>query len=117
MTITKFTSNSREVLQALPQDLIETKFMSFNKEKGVKALGVFWNPVEDHFGFPNDTMASQSSKKYTKWYILIEISKLFDPLGWLALINVHAKILMQNIWKEIIDWHKQVPEHIKKKWD
>jgi len=33
MTIREFTFNSKEVLQALPQDLIETKFMLFDKEE------------------------------------------------------------------------------------
>jgi len=38
MTKRKFTSNSREVLL---QDLIETKFMAFDKKEGIKGLGIF----------------------------------------------------------------------------
>jgi len=91
--------------------------MSFDKEEGVKALGIFWNPVEDHFVFHTDNMVYQPSEKYTKRYILSEISKLFDPLGWLAPIIVRAKILMQNIWEVNTDWDEQVPENIKKQWD
>jgi hypothetical protein len=117
MNIRKFTCNSKEVLDALPKDQIETKFMTFDKEEGIKALGIFWNPVEDYFGFHTNTDATNMQVKYTKRYILSEISKLFDPLGWLAPLVVTAKILMQTIWKEKIEWDEEVPDHIKRQWE
>jgi len=70
----------------------------------VKALVIFWNPVEDHFGFHTGTLVYLPSKKYTNRYILSETSKLFDLFGWLAPMIVRAKILMQNTWKVNIDW-------------
>jgi len=81
INIRKFTSNSKKVLQALRKDLVENKFISFDKEEGVKALRIFWNPVEDHFAFHTATMTGSTPIKYTKRHILSEIWKFIDLLG------------------------------------
>ena len=116
MNIRKFTSSSKEVLKALNTDQIENKFISFDNEEGVKTLGIFWNP-KDYFGFHTNTTINSEPKSYTKRYILSEISKLFNPIGWLASIVIRAKNLMQTIWKENLQWDDQVPNHITKQWD
>ena len=41
-----------------------------------------------------------------------KISTLFDPLGFVTLFVVRAKILMQEVWISGIDWDDQLPENI-----
>jgi Pao retrotransposon peptidase len=53
----------------------------------------------------------------TKAKLLSEISRLFDPIGWLSPVIINAKILMQSIWKENLNWNDVVPEHIYKRWE
>ncbi|GBM20204.1 hypothetical protein AVEN_216631-1 [Araneus ventricosus] len=48
--------------------------------------------------------------------ILSSVSKIFDPLGWLAPFIIGAKIHIQRIWTFQISWDDPVPEEIKIKW-
>ncbi|GBN86371.1 hypothetical protein AVEN_188931-1 [Araneus ventricosus] len=48
--------------------------------------------------------------------ILSSVSKIFNPLGWLAPFIIGAKILIQSIWTFQISWDDPVPEEINKKW-
>lgn len=100
-SIRKFTSNSERVLSSIPEELRETKtLLAFDKDATIKTLGIYWNPVDDSFGFKTDMFNNCSNKSLTKRVVLSEISKLFDPIGWCAPIVIRAKILMQTIWKE-----------------
>ncbi|GBN30214.1 hypothetical protein AVEN_226249-1 [Araneus ventricosus] len=48
--------------------------------------------------------------------ILSSVSKIFDPLGWLAPFIIGAKTIIQSIWTFQILWDDPVPEKMKKKW-
>ncbi|XP_021961694.1 uncharacterized protein LOC110857403 [Folsomia candida] len=80
MSIRKFTSNSEKALQSIPEDLRETKSLSFDKDATVKTLGIYWNPAQDCFGFRADIFGNKKLGSLTKRVILSEISKLFDPI-------------------------------------
>ncbi|CAH4038465.1 unnamed protein product [Pieris brassicae] len=56
------------------------------------------------------------SNKTTKRALLSDISKLFDPLGWLAPAITAMKIIFQEVWKQNIKWDDQIPTSILKKW-
>lgn len=42
--------------------------------------------------------------------------KLYDPLGWLALVVVVAKNLMQELWIRKLDWNEKLPEDLLVHW-
>jgi transposase InsO family protein len=44
------------------------------------------------------------------------MSKLFDPLGWLAPVVISAKIYMQSLWKLDLGWDVQLPEWAIEQW-
>ncbi|XP_021966728.1 uncharacterized protein LOC110861902 [Folsomia candida] len=115
MSIRKFTSNSEKVLLSIPEDLTETKSLTFDKDATVKTLGIYWNPAQDCFGFRADIFGNVKVGSLTKRVILSEISKLFDPIGWCAPIIISAKILMQSIWKANLNWDDLVPITIQQK--
>ena len=57
-----------------------------------------------------------SKSKFTKREVLSQIAKLFDPAGWLAPCIVIAKMLMQQIWLEKLDWNDSLSTFLFHKW-
>ena len=113
----KFCTNSPEVLNVIPVDLQE-KQVSFEDSginNTIKTLGLIWNPLEDYFVFhvqPIDMRSISSTKRK----VLSDISRLFDPLGFVEPIVTSAKLLMQDIWRLGMDWDDQLPEELLQKW-
>ncbi|XP_011858403.1 PREDICTED: uncharacterized protein LOC105555962 [Vollenhovia emeryi] len=52
----------------------------------------------------------------TKRKILSEIAKLFDPLGLLGPVILHAKRLMQDVWRCETHWDESVPQSLHTEW-
>ena len=74
-------------------------------------LGVCYNPSEDHFSFK--IKLDEFEKPITKRMVVSSISKLFDPLGWLAPVIVIAKILIQKLWLAGLKWEDVLPDDLK----
>ena len=60
-------------------------------EKGVKTLGVGWNPQTDVFSF---AVKEPSVAKLTKRVVLSNISRLYDPLGLASALTIKARIAL-----------------------
>ncbi|XP_018371804.1 PREDICTED: uncharacterized protein LOC108766798 [Trachymyrmex cornetzi] len=78
----------------------------------IKTLGLVWEPNTDVFVFTLNLFKEVRTKRE----LLSEISKLFDPLGLLGPIITFAKLLMQETWKEKIDWDSELPATLLNKW-
>lgn len=93
----KWLSNNQKVLENIPmENRGDTSALVEIMDESVKTLGVYWNPKNDCFEF-NISKISTSEQR-SKRQLLSEISKLFDPIGWLAPVTVVAKIFMQSLW-------------------
>ncbi|XP_059221574.1 uncharacterized protein LOC131996139 [Stomoxys calcitrans] len=111
----KWTSNSSEFLASIPREhLLNEDFLQFNDNSTAKTLGVRWNARYDYFYF--SAKAIRPNERPTKRFILSEISKLFDPAGWLCPYIVLAKLLMRDIWASNTDWDSPVPTHLLTNW-
>ncbi|XP_075162900.1 uncharacterized protein LOC142235535 [Haematobia irritans] len=108
----KWTSNSRQIISDLPIDhLLYEEFLELNDRSTAKTLGVRWDAMSDYFYFSSDPFPKVC--KYTKREVLSQISKLFDPAGWLAPCVVLAKIIMQRIWIDRTQWDEVIkPESL-----
>ncbi|GFX40050.1 integrase catalytic domain-containing protein [Trichonephila clavipes] len=51
-----------------------------------------------------------------KRFILQAVGKIFDPLGLISPFTVRMKCLLQDLWKEEIQWDDPLPTHIEKEW-
>ena len=82
MKLTKFVSNSREVLQSIPPELRANPLLILDLDQLLleRALGVYWDAQSDTFKFK----ALQAQKPPTKRGVLSSVSLLFDTLGFLS---------------------------------
>ena len=101
--LTKFISNNRSLLQALPTSNISPKLTEINlsvKDIPIeRALGVLWNPETDTFHIKY----TLKSVLTTKRGILSLISSIFDPLGFITPALIEPKWIIQQLWKRKID--------------
>ncbi|XP_061397608.1 uncharacterized protein LOC133333309 [Musca vetustissima] len=111
----KWTSNDRSILECLPAEhLIDTKLLDFVEASSSKPLGIRWNAQLDVFYFNVKPLTKKST--YTKREVLSTIAKLFDPIGWLGPVLIVAKIIMQRIWLDHIDWDDSLPSTTEGAW-
>ncbi|XP_075157897.1 uncharacterized protein LOC142231164 [Haematobia irritans] len=111
----KWTSNSKEVIADIPsEDLLCDDFLRFNDRSTAKTLGIRWNAMSDCFYF--STQPFPETNSFSKREVLSQISKLFDPAGWLSPCIIIAKIIMQKIWIEKTEWDEVIPPAILSQW-
>ncbi|XP_055701637.1 uncharacterized protein LOC129800919 [Phlebotomus papatasi] len=109
----KWTSNRQEVLEHIPLEDRETQsVMDFNSEGGIKTLGLQWHPSTDIFTFST----AFKDGAITKRAVLSNMSRIFDPLGLISPVTITAKILMQKLWKENLDWDTELPDDLRAQW-
>ena len=105
--LTKFKSNSPDVLSSLPDDKHErsTNHLEIDKEQVERTLAVSWRTTDDCFTF------TRSTKQYTmtKRGILNTVSSIFDLLEFLAAFTVKAKLLIQSMWCKKLEWDEEIP--------
>lgn len=108
----KYVSNSNELLEQLNPDLVlKTKTVDFNADTEVSVLGIIWLPNSDQFQIRLNLPEVKTS--ITKRSMLSELSKVFDPLGFLAPATICGKLLLQQLWKYQLCWDNEVPEELK----
>ncbi|XP_048004347.1 uncharacterized protein LOC125240497 [Leguminivora glycinivorella] len=111
----KWSSNREEVLEHIQNKQDNQNLtINFKQDDISKTLGLSWNPTEDVFTF--QCKIEKQKNKPTKRTLLSDISKLFDPLGWLAPLSIKLKILFQKVWKQTVQWDQPIPDGIHLEW-
>ena len=90
------------------------KALQFNTSDATKTLGLIWVPEEDHFKF--NLELDFLELKATKRNILSVAARLFDPLGLLCPLVTKAKILLQELWIQKLDWDESIPLSLDTYW-
>lgn len=111
MKLRKWKSNDLSVLEKLPSS---EKEVGDTQDTTFKTLGIQWQPSSDMFLFL--PMELNESIGLTKRSILSDISKLFDPLGWLSPCIVLAKAFMQQLWLLNLGWDSPIPANQANEW-
>jgi len=84
-----------------------------NKDEPLKTLELLWNQKTDLLQY---SIKDAESNGITKRIVLLEISKIYDPLGLLGPIIIVAKIIMQQLWSLNIGWDESLPQEIYSQW-
>ena len=82
----------------------------------VNILGLRWNPNTDEISLASKPSILPYEDLITKREVLQDISKIFDPLGFVSPVVIRAKILMQTLWKTKIAWDEPLNEELHTEW-
>ena len=112
--LTKWLSNSKRVLESLPESerAAKVKGLDFDKLPVERALGVQWNVSSDTFGFS----IVIKDRPATRRGILSIISSVYDPLGFVAPFILKAKLILQDLCRHQFGWDDPIPEEYLKRW-
>lgn len=108
----KWHSNSKEFSENLLSTQSNYEITSFDSQN--KVLGLSWSPSSDTFSIslPKNIIDGTPTKRI----VLSTIAQLFDPLGLIGPIIIVAKLTMQLVWVEKIDWDAELPSNILLEW-
>ncbi|KAJ8980871.1 hypothetical protein NQ317_001335, partial [Molorchus minor] len=110
----KWVSNDPQVLEQISSDCASSDRIVFGEKDKNKTLGVLWCFKLDVLMYRIDF--SSKENKISKRSMLSDISRIFDPLGLLGPCVIIAKILLQKLWLQKIDWDEVLPANIHSQW-
>ncbi|XP_046966951.1 uncharacterized protein LOC124534960 [Vanessa cardui] len=79
-----------------------------------KVLGLTWNSCTDEFEY--SVQLPQLEVPVTKRRVISDISRLFDPLGWISPTIVTSKVFIRKLWMSGIDWDQELPPSLLREW-
>ena len=118
--LTKWCSNDRRVLAAIPEAERAKTVVNLELEQlpTQSALGMKWNIEDDKFVWEiSDKLMSATTKKpVTRRSIVSVVYSLFDPLGFIAPFIMKAKLILQMLSRKKIGWDEPLEEHEEVQW-
>ncbi|KAI5747455.1 hypothetical protein M8J77_014784 [Diaphorina citri] len=110
---TKWSSNSSQVLEAIPPSDQLAEMVSWDKDNlMLKVLGMHWSATSDEFLFKINQHFGPCTKRGMLSYIL----SIYDPLGLIAPVVLFVKLLIKELWLLHIDWDSAPPSHMVDLW-
>ncbi|XP_025407042.1 uncharacterized protein LOC112680991 [Sipha flava] len=116
LTLRKWSSNDTSLITSLPNEDIEISNKYELDHSLKKILGLFWDATSDELKYNVHETKRLEGMAVTKREMLSDIAAIFDPLGLVGPLIVRAKILLQSLWREKIDWDEPVPVNIQEQW-
>lgn len=91
----KWVSNNEELAEQIMDGKIEGKNVNIKTDEVLKIQGLTWNKTHDTFNYSVQLPTLQLT--VTKRMVISDISRLFDPLGWVAPVILQAKAFIQTL--------------------
>lgn len=113
LNLRQWASNDTNLLEGLPSNHVNLKLQS-KEDNTIKTLGVHWKSEQDSIIYT--VHPTPLNGRVTKRVILSDIARVFDPLGLLGPVITHAKLIMQRLWLEKLDWDDAIPLSIYTEW-
>jgi predicted PurR-regulated permease PerM len=107
-------SNSRTVLESIPEHHRATGFVDLNLDSlpTERAYGISWDVQRDLLCF----MINSKVVKPTRRNILSVLSSVFDPLGIAAPFILPGKLLLQELCRNGVDWDSELSDYDTNQW-
>ena len=113
----KFVSNSKEVIRRIPEsdraDGVKELDLDLDSLPLERALGIKWCVESDCFQF----IITLQDKPCTRRGILSTVSSIFDPLGFVALLLLEGKSILQNLCRLEVAWDDPIPDDTRARWE
>ena len=87
-----------------------------DNDKDVKILGLKLNVKDDTLSFTKHEVGDTSENITTKRDVLKQSSKIYDPLGIISPVTVKAKMFIQGLWKQGLDWDEKLSPELMEQW-
>ncbi|XP_013412394.1 uncharacterized protein LOC106175106 [Lingula anatina] len=114
----KFLSNSREVLETVPESerATEVNGVDLNKDRlpVSTALGLQWNVEDDVFQYRAFT---SEVKAKTRRGVLSTVASVYDPQGFLSPFILIGKQILQQMCKENSAWDEELSNDLMPQWE
>ncbi|XP_064470107.1 uncharacterized protein LOC135384853 [Ornithodoros turicata] len=113
MKLVKWTSNDSTLWKLFQAEGTASSSTTSLK----KVLGLNWDIDSDEIQLSMKSLSDFLERPVaTKRYVLQAVSRIFDPLGYVAPFVVTAKILLQGIWLAKLQWDDLLPDNIRSVW-
>ncbi|KMQ86917.1 gag-pol protein, partial [Lasius niger] len=110
----KWAASTESLLDGIPLDHRQQKNPpTWDHDVEHATLGLQWHPREDAFSF---RVTPVEPGRITKRSVLSQTARLFDPLGWLAPVVIGAKIIIQALWLQQLEWDEPVTPGDERAW-
>ncbi|XP_028164620.1 uncharacterized protein LOC114355798 [Ostrinia furnacalis] len=113
----KWTSNCDELIEEMKRETgmkDVQEGLKIKSDETMKIVGLTWDRSEDSFRYA--VKLPTLEHPVTKRKIISDISRFYDPLGWVGPSIIKSKILIQKLWLAGIEWDEAVPTNILDEW-
>ena len=114
--LTKWISNDRKVLEAIPVQERAKADKDLDLDHGLlpieRALGIHWNTETDHFG----VQVKEKQRELTRRGLLSVVSSVYDPMGLVCPFVVRAKMIFQDECKYSKEWDDPLSPENEVRW-
>ena len=114
--LTKFISNDKDVLAAIPAEERTIKNLDLDKLPIERALGQQWNIDTDTFSVKTSLPSGRPGNDTRRGCLSI-LSSIVDPLGMIGPVLLPARRVLQRTWQLKLHWDEKLPEDLLKDWN
>ncbi|XP_003742253.1 uncharacterized protein LOC100904608, partial [Galendromus occidentalis] len=101
----KWATNSEEVAEGMRQAFSDETVSIRSAEPDFRFLGIRWCQVTDALGvFVTNANRCFNDAKPSKRSLLSGLAQIYDPLGIICPISIHARVLFQMMWQDKVQW-------------
>ena len=115
--LAKYASNSREVLKAIPTELLSPQLHEVDlheEELPVhKTLGLAWDQDSDQLRIK----VAVGGHPLTRRGLLLILASVYDSLGMVGPYMLPAKLLLQRLAKQELDWDTVISDAHRLTWE
>lgn len=116
-----FKEKSSNLLLKAKMDLQQWERSALSEQKSdftpelASVLGLIWDKNSDVLSVNIPTTIL--SQKISKRFILSQVQKIFDPLGFVSPVTLIPKLLLQKTWNDKTEWDEELNPSIKEEFE